>query len=71
MTISTRWILNTRAWKSANHCVSLVDESLARIYLERFAGGKRFAHIDFRRFSRYADPKMTQYRFTFDGLLKR
>jgi ABC-type sugar transport system substrate-binding protein len=50
---------------------SLVDESLARIYLERFAGGKRFAHIDFRRFSRYADPKMTQYRFTFDGLLKR
>lgn len=50
---------------------SLVDESLAHLYLERFAGNKRFEQIDFRRFSRYADPKMAQYRFTFDGVLKR
>jgi ABC-type sugar transport system substrate-binding protein len=51
---------------------SLVNQEQAHSYLQRYSGGGyHFGRMDFKQFSRFANPKLSRYRFTFGNMLKQ
>lgn len=50
---------------------SLIDQEQAHRYLQKFTpGGAPAADLEFRRFSRHANPKLSRYRFNFGNILE-